>query len=180
MNENPFASKENPFASRENPYASPALPSDPVAAAVVDPSSKALASQGKRFINYLIDSVVLQVLGAMSGFMIGAVYGASKVAANQRITPDDQFQMQVAGFFIGLIVSICYFTFLECVFNRTIGKFLTGTMVVRADGGPPTFGQILGRSFARLIPFEPFSFFSGSYPVGWHDSLSGTRVVSIK
>jgi hypothetical protein len=34
----------------------------------------------------------------------------------------------------------------------------------------------LGRSAARSIPFEPFSFLGGQ-PTGWHDRLSETRVV---
>jgi len=44
---------------------------------------------------------------------------------------------------------------------------------VRAGGG-----KILGRTLSRLIPFEPFSFFT--YPVlGWHDSISKTNVYSV-
>ena len=77
----------------------------------------------------------------------------------------------------GLVVALGYFAFTEALFQRTLAKFLTGTRVVRADGTRPSFAQILGRSFARFIPFEAFSFLFGSHPVGWHDSLSGTRVV---
>ena len=44
------------------------------------------------------------------------------------------------------------------------------------EGRTPRFPQILGRSLARLIPFEAFSFF-GALGVGWHDSFSNTRVI---
>ena len=69
--------------------------------------------------------------------------------------------------------------FFEAVFQRSPGKFLTGTKVVNESGGKPTFGQILGRSLCRFIPFEAFSFLFGdsSRVVGWHDKFSGTLVV---
>jgi hypothetical protein len=44
----------------------------------------------------------------------------------------------------------------------------------------PTLPHLLGRTFSRIIPFEPFSFLDKNHPVGWHDSLSGTRVVSVR
>jgi uncharacterized RDD family membrane protein YckC len=75
---------------------------------------------------------------------------------------------------------VAYFLATEGLFQRSLAKFLTGTIVVDTEGRRPTFKQTLGRSFACLIPFEPFSFLGGSNPVGWHDSLSGTRVVRIR
>ncbi|MEM6265057.1 MAG: RDD family protein, partial [Bacteroidota bacterium] len=64
----------------------------------------------------------------------------------------------------------------EAAFGKTPGKFVTKTQVVNKDGGKPTPGQLIGRTFARFIPFDAFSFLA-SNPVGWHDSLSKTRVV---
>lgn len=64
---------------------------------------------------------------------------------------------------------------MEKIFQITPAKVLTGMMVARAgNGGCPSFGSIIGRSFARLIPFERYSFFFGR---GWHDSLSHTQLV---
>ena len=80
---------------------------------------------------------------------------------------------------MGLLAIVAYFVICETAFQRTIGKLVTGTIVVNEFGGRPCFKQIVGRSFARFIPFEPLSFF-GKEPVGWHDSLSGTRVVMLK
>jgi hypothetical protein len=37
------------------------------------------------------------------------------------------------------------------------------------------FSQILGRTFSRFVPFEPFSFLGSGH--GWHDRWSDTRVV---
>src|SRR5262249_16405264 len=66
-----------------------------------------------------------------------------------------------------------YYLAFEGGFGRTPAKYLTRTRVITVAGGRPTFGQILGRTFARLVPFEPFSFF-GRSPDGWHDRSSRT------
>ena len=60
-----------------------------------------------------------------------------------------------------------------------MGKLITGTRVVTENGGKPRWGQIVGRSFARFIPFEALSvlFWNDKERRGWHDSLSKTCVV---
>ena len=85
--------------------------------------------------------------------------------------------LRVVGTILGIAILALYFIVMEGIFGVTIGKLLTGTRVVNAKGGKPSFGQIVGRSFARMIPFEPFSFLFGDNTTGWHDSLSGTRVI---
>ena len=161
----------------ENPYASPVEPVETSLDSELDPQELPIASQGKRFLNMIIDGVFLQVLSMASGFVFGAVYAGMKIAAGQQITVADQNTVQLLGSLLGLIVSVAYYILTEALFKRTLAKFLTGTYVVTAEGQVPSFGQIVGRSFARLIPFEAFSFLGGKFPVGWHDSLSGTRVV---
>jgi uncharacterized RDD family membrane protein YckC len=91
---------------------------------------------------------------------------------------DDEAFLNTTGYLLGITMLLGYYIVMEGMFQRTIGKMITGTRVVRIDGGRPSLGQVVGRTFARLIPFEAFSFLGGNgYPVGWHDSLSGTRVV---
>ncbi|MEK7253493.1 MAG: RDD family protein [Bacteroidota bacterium] len=73
-----------------------------------------------------------------------------------------------------------YYLVTETIFNgKTIGKFITKTVVVNMDGSPVAFPTVLGRSFARLIPFEAFSFL-GASGRGWHDTLTKTMVVDEK
>ncbi|MFN7120071.1 MAG: RDD family protein, partial [Saprospiraceae bacterium] len=60
--------------------------------------------------------------------------------------------------------------------GKTLGKLVTGTRAVTLTGETPTLNQIIGRSFARVIPFEPFSYL-GDSPNGWHDQLSETIVI---
>ncbi len=72
-----------------------------------------------------------------------------------------------------------YYILLEGIFNRTIGKFVMGTFIINGRAfTKPTFGQIIGRTFLRLIPFDPLTFFANK-PLGWHDTISNTMVVNM-
>jgi uncharacterized RDD family membrane protein YckC len=164
----------------ENPYASPAIPADLAANVVARPREVKIASQGKRFIHMFVDSIVVQLLSTAGGFVIGFAYALAKVGGGGTFTKEDENWLQMIGFMWGLLVAVAYFVVMEAVFQRTVAKLLTGTLVVNADGTRPSLKQIIGRSFARLIPFEAFSFLGGTQPVGWHDSLSGTRVIDGK
>ena len=164
----------------ENPYASPAVPETAMPQIVTAPRELQVATQGKRFLNLILDGIVIQILSTFTGFVVGAIYGVFFAATHGGVTPEDEATFQVVGFVLGLLVYTAYFIILEGLFQRSLAKLITGTLVVTAGGGRPSFGQIVGRSFARLIPFEAFSFLGGKQPVGWHDSLSGTRVISIR
>lgn len=160
-----------------NPYESPTAASE--APILTGPSvdGAPAASQNKRLVNFIVDNIVLQVLGGVAGFAIGMMY---VVSAGGQITPAQQSQLQSFSFIVGILVALMYFVILEGLFKLTLGKLLTGTRVVNAAGGQASFGQIIGRSFARMIPFEPFSFLFGDTTTGWHDTLSGTRVVDLR
>lgn len=73
------------------------------------------------------------------------------------------------------MIFVFYYVGFEYLFQRTPAKFITKTKVVDQNGEKPSFGRILGRNIARLIPFDAFSYLFT--PVGWHDSLSKTYVV---
>lgn len=80
---------------------------------------------------------------------------------------------------IGILAMLLYYVPMEGLFGFTVGKLVTGTRVVNAQGGRPGWGQVFGRTLCRLIPFEPFSlFFSKDGEVrGWHDGIPKTWVV---
>ena len=158
----------------DNPYSAPSLQST-----IQTASATEIASQGKRFLNTIIDNLLIQVIAIVAGFALGIVYALANadVASSGTITQNDESFLRIVGYVIGIGIAMSYYIMMEWVFQRTPAKFLTNTKVVKEDGFPPSFGQIVGRSFARLIPFEAFSFLGGPNPVGWHDSLSKTRVV---
>jgi uncharacterized RDD family membrane protein YckC len=129
-------------------------------------TSYADASKTKRFANFLIDLFVFYVLA----FLVGVVMAMANVDYLLDTNPW-LFNILFYLLFVGM------FFVMETFMNgKTIGKYATGTRVVMEDGEPLQAKNILGRSFARLVPFEVFSFL-GSESTGWHDRWSGTRVV---
>ena len=129
---------------------------------ITQPSGKVTpVSAGTRFANYFIDGIIHTVLyyvvlfnGISSGLLEGP-----------------------GAFLLRIILVVGYYVLLESTTGKTIGKMVTDTMVVLEDGSKPTTDKIVARSFSRLIPFNAFSFLFLN-GVGWHDTISGTRVVS--
>lgn len=162
----------------ENPYAAPSTFSPIQTAPSERPVAQRLASQGARFANMLIDMIVCYALSFATGVVLGVIFAITR---SNPTSPAASQEIELLSMLLSLFVNTTYFVLMEFLFQRTLGKLVTGTMVVSERGGRPSFGQILGRSLARFIPFEPFSFFGGNgRPVGWHDSLSGTRVISVR
>jgi RDD family len=76
----------------------------------------------------------------------------------------------------GLVV---YYCLTEGLTGRSPAKWITGTIVVRADNFEhPGFGHMILRSLCRLIPFNHLSIFWGN-GIMWHDSLSGTITADV-
>ena len=125
---------------------------------------------GLRIANFFIDRIVAQVLlGGLIGFCLGLVQEVQQESILGDIILYGGAFMMYVGYFI-----LC-----EGFTGRTLGKLITGTKVVDGFGQKPSWGKVIGRSFARLIPFEPFSFL-GSQTRGWHDSMTGTYVVKCR
>lgn len=132
------------------------------------------ASLGIRFLNNLIDTVILFIIHFILSFISSVIYNITFIYFF--------YFYNYGGFlwnaFIGIIVAFIYFFLWEYFSNgRTIGKYITGTKVISTDGEKPTGKQILFRSIYRIIPFEAFSFFGEN---GWHDGLTDTRVINYK
>ncbi|KAA3635887.1 MAG: RDD family protein [Bacteroidetes bacterium] len=122
------------------------------------------ASKGKRLANYLIDGLIAQFFSFIAGMILG-------------LSGSDEGQLFAS--LAGIAVYVGYYILFEHLNNgRTIGKIVTRTKVVTQTGGSPTVDSLIGRSFARLIPFEAFSFL-GERNNGWHDRLSKTMVIDL-
>jgi uncharacterized RDD family membrane protein YckC len=74
-----------------------------------------------------------------------------------------------------ILLYVFYHTLFEHFLGKTPGKFLSKTHVLTVDGQKPTFLNLLGRNFCRLIPFDNISFLFSKQ--GWHDEFSKTSVV---
>jgi uncharacterized RDD family membrane protein YckC len=132
----------------------------------------ALASNGSRFVNLILDSIF-----SIIALYIGLFFGLFILSAN--LSEENGLNM---GEGLAILFSIfCYFgyyIFMEYRFEgRTLGKMITKTRVVTKEGYPISLGQAFGRTFARLIPFDRYSILF-NYGSCWHDSLAGTIVVN--
>jgi uncharacterized RDD family membrane protein YckC len=153
-------------AASVNPYQAP---STALAAAQVTPNELIPAGQGQRFLTYIIDYIAVMIMGFCLGVVVVLLMGDEGANALQEI-PD---------MVLGLGLFLVYYVLLEGIFGRTLGKLITGTKVVNEDGDKASFGQVLGRTLCRFIPFEPFSVL-GREGRGWHDSIPKTLVIKAR
>lgn len=117
-----------------------------------------------RFVHCLVDLFAFILLTIILSFAVGTIYN-----------PETDFAVNVAGYTTMLIAFLSYFIIFEYSYQKTLGKFITKTKVVTANGEIPTLGDIVRRTFCRLIPFDNVSFLFTKN--GFHDSLSNTTVV---
>ena len=132
-----------------------------------------IASQGQRLANYFIDLafryLILFVIAIILAF-IGEATG------NYGITDWLENISTVQDYLISFTTAILYYLIMESLLSKSLGKYITKTMVVMEDGTKPDFQTIFKRTFCRLIPFDGLSFL-GTPPRGWHDTISNTCVV---
>lgn len=123
-------------------------------------------TQGKRFLNYIID-----IIGFFAGaFLLGIVL--YMIGLDFLIEDMDDT-------ILGWIIMFAYYLLFETLWGKSPAKFITKTKVITESGSKPDFRDVFVRTLCRFIPFEQFSFFS-SNPVGWHDRFSKTLVVDDK
>ncbi|GAB1856148.1 hypothetical protein MHTCC0001_09830 [Flavobacteriaceae bacterium MHTCC 0001] len=118
-----------------------------------------VVSSGIRFLNFLIDFIIWLIIAAIFTFPLNANNG------NQMLL----------GYMIMFAAFIGYYGIMEIKFQKTVGKFITKTKVVKINGEKPEKGDIIARTFYRLIPFDRLSFLFVKN--GFHDLLSKTKVI---
>ncbi|HEX7053377.1 MAG TPA: RDD family protein [Burkholderiales bacterium] len=151
----------------ETPYAPPKAR---VAAEIRLPPSTPLAALGRRVVHLLLDWVFAWLFSILCGFLVGVAIGLLDIEGVNL--------SRLAGI-VALAGFILYYVVFEASFGWTLAKLITGSRVVDQTGGKPSLLKVLGRTLARGVPFEPFSFL-GRTGIGWHDRWSGTRVVTTR
>ena len=134
-----------------------------------------IASHGQRMLNLFVDYLAQLVLFMIAFSFAGAI---AQVNGNKEFIPNF-IKNDIAQYTAATFISLFYYNVFEIFFARTVGKFITQTVVVDEHGAKPHHETILIRSLCRLIPFEILSFI-GMPARGWHDSLSKTYVVNKK
>lgn len=134
-----------------------------------------LANKSQRFINFCIDFIVRILIFLGIGFIIGITdqfLMTDYVGSLESIT-------RLQEIFIELLLVSIYYLLMEILTARTIGKYITGTMVVDYYGNKASSQHIAMRTLCRFVPFDPLSFL-GEDGKGWHDKWSQTLVIDVK
>lgn len=134
-----------------------------------------LASRRQRLVTIIIDTIVFIILTVLvrvfAPFLYyvfdydGLLIWISELSPAAMVT-------------INIGIFVLYYVLMEWQAQRTLGKFVSGTKVVLADGTRPGLGAIVLRTACRYIPLEVFSVF-GEGGRMWHDSIPNTYVIDL-
>jgi uncharacterized RDD family membrane protein YckC len=131
-----------------------------------EPMTGGLASTGQRFANMLLDLVFCCIFTCVFGSALDAI-GLQVIQNKANV--------------VEAMILFVYYVSQEAISARTLGKLITGTKVVNEDDTPLNWNGAFLRTICRFIPFDAFSFLGGKgRPRGWHDRISGTKVVSVR
>ncbi|WP_347926208.1 RDD family protein [Pontimicrobium sp. SW4] len=126
-----------------------------------------VVGSGIRFLNLIIDSIVWYILIVLVFFIVGLLFPTYIINNN--------FTVVIINLILIFGAFFVYHSIMEIKFQKTLGKFVTKTKVVKINGEKPTNEDIVTRTFCRLIPFDRISFLFVKN--GIHDFLSKTKVV---
>jgi len=127
----------------------------------------------KRFLNYIIDSIMMYVMAFVLMVLYILFVGVSDTTALEELANNN-----FVAYVVGAILTVMYYTFQEALTGRSIGKLLTKTKVIDQNGEKPSISDSFVRSLCRCVPFEAFSFVFAEK--GWHDAWTNTKVVDIE
>ena len=133
-----------------------------------------LASKGQRFLNFIIDLLVVYMFTVGIGAAVNII---GELTENYSLAEWIISLTLIENILFMLVVLFFYYLIMELYFSRTFGKYFTKTMVVKHNGSKPNVKSIVLRTLVRMIPIEAFSFLSDNAR-GWHDTLSVTYVVN--
>ncbi|GAB3100649.1 RDD family protein [Lysobacter terrae] len=131
------------------------------------------APKGRRFLNWLIDKLVIYGMFALLGVVLAFTNNLVAIEWFDKLN-------RLTDMLLTWTVLVTYYTVMEGAFGFTIGKLITNTRVVDEYGQPPSFRKAFLRSLCRLIPFDALSLLMSDEGTrrGWHDSLPKTYVVT--
>jgi uncharacterized RDD family membrane protein YckC len=127
-----------------------------------------LAPIGRRFWAFLADAIILYVVNAAIGFVIGVAMrgGTAQI-------------LGCVSVLTSVVLTIAYDAILVAASGQTLGKRALKIKVVAETGADVTTGQAWGRASAKLIPFSAVVALFNNERKGIHDMLARTRVVNV-
>ena len=119
----------------------------------------------KRFLGFLIDNLVILILYTL---FVGIIFDLYSIRIDISFHPVLLYSLFMTF----------YYSIQEFIFNTTIGKSVFKLMVISTSTEEKlSLITVLLRTFSRFIPFDVLFFFS-KRPVGLHDMISKTVVVT--
>ncbi|MEM9934035.1 MAG: RDD family protein [Bacteroidota bacterium] len=127
----------------------------------------------KRITNLIIDLICAQLSFSL------IVFGLTKLTNILSIDLTEKLTISLPMEILNPLWLFTYYVLMEKLFGKTLGKFFTGTKVISFDGTSPSWIQVIARSLLRMVLFgiEFFSFLKDR-PIGWHDSITETIVIT--
>lgn len=153
------------------------VPSQPLTEGLGEPEGQTVTviGFGRRLVAYIIDAVILWVVGLCLGF---GIISLTATGASQ----DTVAGANVAVQCLSLLIALAYFVIFWATTGQTPGKMALGIKVIRTDGSPVTWGQAILRYIGYIISglvlslgFIWIAF--DSKRQGWHDKIANTYVV---
>jgi len=141
-----------------------------------------------RFVAFVIDVILLGVVGAIVNIplalMIGA--GSAGIASGGSISSlPGILAAQGLLILVDFALGIAYEVYFLTSRGATLGKMALGLKVIRADGGPISVGVAFGRYFGRIL--SGLILYIGFIMIGFdqekrglHDRLCETRVIHVR
>ncbi len=123
-----------------------------------------------------IDGILLAIVGAIVGFVIGAAFSGAMNDPNRRLG----VVLTING--LTFLIRAAYETLFIANYGATPGKMACGLQVVRPDGSRLTLARSLGRFFAKILSgiILGIGFIMAAFDLekrGLHDQICDTRVV---
>lgn len=166
------------------PTPHPATPFDPFAFPARKPAAPTTTEHGKladlssRFVAFLIDTIILAIIGGVMGACVGVLYVT--------VSPGGSLPTNIALILSLFIQSMYYIYFMTTRNGQTPGKQMVNIRVVKKDGSPITatdafLRNIIGYFISNLPLFLGFiwAFFDPERQ-GWHDKIANTVVVQVE
>ena len=132
-----------------------------------------LATRGQRFLNCILDLLIVHIILASIGTTIIII---GDVSNNYELANWIESTTTVEKLLFWSVILFLYYFLTETYFSRTFAKYFTKTIVVTKDGSRPNKRTISIRTLSRFIPLEALTFL-GTNVRGLHDLFSDTYVV---
>lgn len=106
-------------------------------------------SPGVRFTNFIVDRIVMIAIVFAIAFVWAAIAYSRGENIENSIIMQDTLQAKLIDYVVTQLLTILYYTISEAATKgRTLGKMVTGTIVITDDGRPFTFKDALLLAYA--------------------------------